>query len=61
MSSSVHIDNKNKNISILGKWPTQESDNPALTAEGGYSIDFSRSQKILFRSSLSWKQQFFIP
>ena len=45
MSSSVHIDNKNKNISILGKGPTQESDNPALTAEGGYSIDFSRWQR----------------
>ena len=33
MSSSVHIDNKNKDISILGEVPTQVSDDITLTAE----------------------------
>ena len=33
MSSSVHIDNKNKDILILGKGPTDVLDDTALTAE----------------------------
>ena len=33
MSSSVHIDNKNKDISILGEGPTQGLDETTLTAE----------------------------
>ena len=45
MSSSVHIDSKNKDILILVKGPTQGLDNTALTAEGEYSINFSRSQR----------------
>ena len=45
MSSSVHIDNINKNILILGKGPTQGLDNTTLTAEIEYSINFSRSQR----------------
>ena len=45
MSSSAHIDNKNKNILILGKGPTEGLDNTALTAEAEYSINFSRSQR----------------
>ena len=32
MSSSVHIDNKNKDILILGKGPTQGLDDTTLTA-----------------------------
>ena len=43
MSSSVHIDNKKKDILILGKGPTQGLDNTMLTAEAQYSINFSRS------------------
>ena len=43
MSSSVHIDNKKKDILILGFGPTQELDDTTLTAEGQYSINFSRS------------------
>ena len=43
MSSSVHIDNKNKDILILGKRPPQRLDNTALTAEVEHSINFSRS------------------
>ena len=33
MSSSVHIDNKNKDILILGEGQTQGLDDTALTAE----------------------------
>ena len=43
MSSSVHIDNKNKNILIFGKGPIQGLDNTTLTAEAEYSINVSRS------------------
>ena len=45
MSSSVHIVNKNEDIIILGKGPTQELDNTTLTAEAEYSTNFSRSQR----------------
>ena len=41
MYSSVHIDNKNKNILTLRKGPTQGLDNFALTAEVEYSINFT--------------------
>ena len=40
MSSSVHIDNKKKDILILGIGPTQELDDTMLTAEAQYSINF---------------------
>ena len=42
MISSVHIDNKKKNILILGKVSTQGLDNTKLTAETLYSINFTR-------------------
>ena len=45
MSSSVHIDNKYKDILILGKGPTQGLDNTTLTAEVKYAINISRSQR----------------
>ena len=45
MSSSVHIDNKTKDILIIGKGPTQGLDNTTLTAEAEYSIIYSRSQR----------------
>ena len=45
MSSSVHIDNKIKDILILGKDPTQGLDDTVLTAEAQYSINFSRSNR----------------
>ena len=44
-SSSVHIDNNKKDISVLGKGPTQRLDDPKITAEAEYSIIFSRLQK----------------
>ena len=43
MSSSVHIDNKKKDILIPGLDPTQGLDDLTLTAEAQYSIKFSRS------------------
>ena len=42
MSSSVHIGNKEKDILILGKGPTQRSNDATLTAEIQYSINFTR-------------------
>ena len=45
MSSSVHANNKNKDILILGKGQTKGLDNAVLTAEAEYSINFSRSEK----------------
>ena len=44
-SSSVHANNKNENILILGKGETKELDNTTLTAAVEYSIDFARSQR----------------
>ena len=52
MSSSLHIDNENKDILILGKVLTQGLDNATLTTEANYAINFSRSQKKLFKYSL---------
>ena len=45
MSSSVHIDNKEKDNLILGKGPTQGLDDIVLTAEPEYSISFPRSNR----------------
>ena len=38
MSSSIHIDNKNKDILILSKGQTQGLDNATLTTEAEYYI-----------------------
>ena len=40
MSSSVHVDNKRKDILILEKGPTQGLGEPLLSAEKMYSINF---------------------
>ena len=45
MSSSVHVDNKNKDILIFGEGPTQGLDNTTLTAEAKYPINFTKSGK----------------
>ena len=42
MSSSVHIDNKGKNIVILGEAPIQRLDDTTLTAEDIYFINFTQ-------------------
>ena len=47
MSSSVHIDNKNKDILILGEGPTQRLDDTILTTEAKYPIDFTQPRKKL--------------
>ena len=50
MSSSVHVDNKKKDILILGKGPTQGLDGTTLTAEKLYSINFTESNKKFYLS-----------
>ena len=44
ISSSVHIDNKEKDILILGSGPTQALGENSLTAEKMYSINFSKTR-----------------
>ena len=44
MSSSAHVDNKKKDILILGKGPTQGLEH-RLTAEKMYSINFTVTKK----------------
>ena len=45
MNSSVHVDNKGKEILILGKGSTQELGQRSLTAEKMYSIKFTETRK----------------
>ena len=45
MSSSVHIDNEGKYISILGDCPTQGLDGTTFTAEKEISINFTESRE----------------
>ena len=45
MSSSVHVDNKKKYISVLGKDPPQGLEQ-TLTAEKMYSINFTEHNKM---------------
>ena len=45
MNSSVHIDNKNKDILIRGEGPTQGLDDTTLTAEAKNPINFTRPRK----------------
>ena len=49
MSSSAQIDNKKKDILILGKGPTQGLED-TLTAEKMYSINFTVTKKNFFLS-----------
>ena len=44
MSPSVHVDNKGKDLLILGEEPTQRLDDTTLTAEGKYPIIFTQSE-----------------
>ena len=43
MNSSIHVDNKKKDILILGKGPTKGLGEHSLTAEKMYSINFSKN------------------
>ena len=38
----MHIDNKNKDILIIGEGPTQGLDDTVLTAEAKYPINFTQ-------------------
>ena len=44
MSCTVHIDNKGKDILVLGKGPTQGLES-TLTAEKMYSINFTVTKR----------------
>ena len=45
MSSSVHVNNKRKNILTLSEGPTQKLDNTTLTAEAKYLTNCTHSGK----------------
>ena len=60
MSSSAHIDNKKKNILVLGKGTAQILEH-TLTAEKMYSINFAvTKKKKLFKFTLQWSKQLLI-
>ena len=50
MSSSIHINNRKKDILVLGRGPTQGLES-TLTAEN-YSINFTVTKKILSKLTL---------
>ena len=45
MSSSMHTDNKNKDILMLREGPTQRLDDTTLTTEAKYPIKFTQPRK----------------
>ena len=45
MSSSVHVDNKAKDILIFGEGPTQRLDCATITVEAIYPISFTQPEK----------------
>ena len=45
ISSSVHMDNENKDILIIGEGPIQGLDDAKLTADAKYSINFTQPRK----------------
>ena len=56
MSSSAHIDNKKKNILVLGKGTAQILEH-TLTAEKMYSINFAvTKKKKFFKFTLQWSK-----
>ena len=55
MSSSVHIENKWKDILFLGKGSKQGLDDAAITAEAKYPINFTKANK-RFVSSLHYNR-----
>ena len=59
MSASLHIDNKNKDILILGEGTTQGLDDTTLTAEAIYPINLTRPNK-RFVLSLHYKSFLFV-
>ena len=55
MSFSAHIDNKKKDILVLGIGPTQGLKH-TLTAEKIYSINSTVTKKKLFKFTLQWNK-----
>ena len=45
MSSSVHVDNRGKDVLVLGVGPTEGLDDTTLTAEAKYPINVTQSGK----------------
>ena len=45
MSSSGHVDNREKDVLIVGHGPVQRSDDTASNAEKAYAVNFSEQQK----------------
>ena len=45
MIPSMHVDNKSKDILILGEGPTQRLDNITLRSEAIYPINFTEPHK----------------
>ena len=58
-SSSVHIDNNDKAILVLGKGPTQELDDTTITTKAKYFVSFTRSRrKFCFRQHYNESKSF---
>ena len=57
ISSSVHVDNKGKDILIPGERPTQILGDTTLTAEAKYPINFTQPGKrfLLKKSEAIWE------
>ena len=56
MSSLTKIDNRRKDILILGEGPTQGLEH-MLSAEKMYSINFTKKKyKVLFELALQWSK-----
>ena len=59
MSSSVHVDNKNKDILILGEGAIQVLDYTTLTAEVKYPINLTQPEKTFVLSlQYNWSNSF---
>ena len=55
MSSSSHIDNKKKDILVLGKGPTQGLEH-TLTAKKMYSINFTLTKRNFVSAYITMEQ-----
>ena len=60
MSSSVPIDNENKNILILGEGPTQGLDDSTLIAEAIYPFNFTQHNRIVLSSHYNESNSFLV-
>ena len=56
MSSSMHTDNKNKDILMLGEGPTKGLDNTSLKVEAMYPINYTQPNKrfLLMEATVSY-------